>query len=150
MRSLARCRSDDFLDLLAIQCPHPSYRPDPHNAIERPYSGSGGLADKPAQERTRVTTIPATKLTGPVRGRQNSNHRAAWHCAAITQAAAARSPCGLQRIGRTVIKELNNATELDRNGINDLSVAYMSRKMNRLIGYARVSTAGQDLSRQVR
>jgi hypothetical protein len=74
MRSLARCRSDDFLDLLAIQCPVP-------------YPGSGGLADKPAQERTRMTTIPATKITGPVRGRQNSNHRAASHCAAIMQAA---------------------------------------------------------------
>ena len=34
--------------------------------------------------------------------------------------------------------------------VNELSVAYMSRRTNRLIGYARVSTAGQDLSRQVR
>ena len=43
-----------------------------------------------------------------------------------------------------------NATELDRNSINELSVAYMSRKTKCLIGYARVSTAGQDLSRQMR
>ena len=43
-----------------------------------------------------------------------------------------------------------NATELDRYSINELSVAYMSRKTKCLIGYARVSTAGQDLSRQMR
>ena len=44
----------------------------------------------------------------------------------------------------------NNATELDRSSINELSVADMSRKIKCLIGYARVSTAGQDLSRQMR
>src|SRR5262245_65493379 len=42
------------------------------------------------------------------------------------------------------------ASELDRSSVNGLSVAYMSRKTKRLIGYARVSTAGQDLARQVR
>jgi predicted site-specific integrase-resolvase len=49
-----------------------------------------------------------------------------------------------------VAKFRNNATELDRSSINELSVAYMSRKTKCLIGYARVSTAGQDLSRQMR
>ena len=114
-----------------------------------PYSGSGGLADKPAQERTRVPTIPATKLTGPVRGRQKLPSTTRLRTVPPSCKPPAAHP-GLQQIGRTVAKFLNNATELDRNGINELCVAYMSRKTNRLIGYARVSTAGQDLSRQVR
>jgi DNA invertase Pin-like site-specific DNA recombinase len=51
---------------------------------------------------------------------------------------------------RRVAKFRNNATGLDHSPVNSLSVAYMSRTKKRLIGYARVSTAGQDLSRQVR
>jgi DNA invertase Pin-like site-specific DNA recombinase len=53
---------------------------------------------------------------------------------------------------RTVAKFKRNATELDPSRISGLGVAQMSRKAKaskRLIGYARVSTAGQDLTRQV-
>jgi len=54
------------------------------------------------------------------------------------------------RSRRHVAKFRNNATDLDRSSVNGLCVAQMSRKTKRLIGYARVSTAGQDLSRQIR
>jgi Resolvase, N terminal domain len=50
----------------------------------------------------------------------------------------------------SVAKFRNSATELDPSSVNGLSVAYMSCKIRRSIGYARVSTAGQDLSRQIR
>jgi DNA invertase Pin-like site-specific DNA recombinase len=50
----------------------------------------------------------------------------------------------------SVAKFRNSATELDLSSVNALSVAYMSCKIRRSIGYARVSTAGQDLSRQIR
>ena len=41
MRSLARCRSDDFLDLLAIQCPTPVFTAPTHTThLGVPYPGS--------------------------------------------------------------------------------------------------------------
>jgi hypothetical protein len=47
----------------------------------------------------------------------------------------------------SVAKFRNNATKLDLSSVNGLSVTYMSCKIKRSIGYARVSTAGVDFSR---